>query len=207
MNYCVASTNTPDAAPLQVRQESSDSARAGAANGRGNQVRLSIRVWLRLLGCTNLVLANLRRQLRTRFHTTLPNFDILAQVHRSPRGPTMSELSRRLLVSKGNVTDLVARLERRGLLERRADERDARVQHVHLTRAGEKSIRKMLAAHALWLTTMTAGVGRQDLADLYLSLGKLKATLANADTPRQRRGRSPAETRNPRARAGARAPS
>jgi DNA-binding MarR family transcriptional regulator len=154
--------------------------------------QLESRTWMRMLGCANLVLANLRANLRDQFGVTLPTFDILAQVQRAPRGPTMSELSRRLLVSKGNVTDLVTRLERRGLLERRADGRDARVQHVHLTPAGEKLIRRMVAAHDRWLIAMTAELGQQSMLGLHRSLGALRDVLIKGDVrdraPGVRRG-------------------
>ena len=148
--------------------------------------QLESRTWMRMLGCANLVLAKLRANLRSQFGVTLPTFDILAQVQRPPMGPTMSELSRRLLVSKGNVTDLVTRLERRGLLERHADGRDARVQHVHLTPAGEKLIRRMVAAHDRWLIAMTAELGQQSMLGLHRSLGALRDVLVKGD------GRKPA---------------
>jgi len=161
-------------------------------DGPESIAQLESRTWLRMLGCANLVLAKLRANLRTQFDVTLPTFDILAQVGRAPTGPTMSELSRRLLVSKGNVTDLVTRLERRGLLERRADARDARVQHVHLTPAGEKLIRRMLAAHDRWLIAMTAELGRQPMLGLHRSLGALRDVLVKANgrggAPGARRG-------------------
>lgn len=154
--------------------------------------QLESRTWLRMLGCANLVLANLRANLRAQFDVTLPTFDILAQVQRAPTGPTMSELSRRLLVSKGNVTDLVTRLERRGLLERRADGRDARVQHVHLTPAGKRLIRRMLAAHERWLIAMTAELGQQPMLGLHRSLGALRDVLVRVNgrgaAPGARRG-------------------
>lgn len=143
--------------------------------------RLESRTWLRMLGCANLVLANLRANLRAEFDVTLPTFDILAQVQRAPTGPTMGELSRRLLVSKGNVTDLVTRLERRGLIERRADGRDARVQHVHLTPEGEKLIRRMLIAHERWLVAMTAEFGQQPMLDLHRSLGVFRDVLVKGN--------------------------
>ncbi len=140
-------------------------------------LKLESRTWLRMLGCANLVLARLRANLRAHFDVTLPTFDILAQVKRAPTGPTMSELSRRLLVSKGNVTDLVKRLERRGLLERRADGRDARVQHVHLTPAGDRLIRRMLGAHDRWLIAMTEELGQEPMLGLHRSLGALRDVL------------------------------
>lgn len=154
---------------------------ARSAQGRQAIGKLESRTWVRMLGCANLVLASLRARLRAQFGVTLPTFDILAQVQRTPTGPTMSELSRRLLVSKGNVTDLVRRLERRGLLERRADARDARVQHVHLTAEGEKLIRRMLAAHDRWLTAMTGELGQEPLRGLHRSLGELRNVLVKAN--------------------------
>jgi DNA-binding MarR family transcriptional regulator len=153
--------------------------------------RIESRTWLRMLGCVNLVLANLRANLRAQFGVTLPTFDILAQVQRAPTGPSMSELSRRLLVSKGNITDLVTRLERRGLLDRCADGRDARVQHVHLTAAGERLIRRMLAAHERWLIAMTAELGRQPMLGLHRSLGAFRDVLVKVNG----RGRAPGARR------------
>jgi DNA-binding MarR family transcriptional regulator len=157
-------------------------------NGAQTIAQLESRTWMRMLACANLVLANLRANLRAQFDVTLPTFDILAQVQRAPRGPTMSELSRRLLVSKGNVTDLVTRLERRGLLERRADAHDARVQHVYLTPAGDKLIRRMLAAHDRWLVAMTAELGQQSMLGLHRSLGALRDVLVKGNGRRPAHG-------------------
>ena len=70
---------------------------------------LEIRVWLRLLTCTNLVERRIRRNPRAKFDITLPRFDLLAQLHRAPEGLTMGALSRRLMVSNGNVTGLIER--------------------------------------------------------------------------------------------------
>ena len=58
----------------------------------------------------------MRRFLRARFATTLPRFDLMAALERAPDGLTMGELSRRLMVSGGNVTSIVGGLERDGLV-------------------------------------------------------------------------------------------
>ena len=142
---------------------------AGAA-----REELSLRVWLRLLAATNVGVERLRRGLREQFEVTLPAFDLLAQVDRAPAGPTMSELSRRLMVTKGNVTDLVLRVEEKGLVERRPDERDGRVQHVHLTRAGEALLARMLPVHHAVLADLMAGVDPSRLSLLHEHLGDLK---------------------------------
>ena len=98
--------------------------------------RLELRVWLRLLTCCNLIERGVRRNLRDTFDTTLPRFDLLAQLDRAPEGLTMGALSRRLMVSNGNVTGLINRLVEEGLVARRAAKGDRRTQLVKLTAAG-----------------------------------------------------------------------
>src|ERR1700744_6308817 len=77
-----------------------------------------LRLWLRLLTCTNLIEAGIRKRLAERFDTTLPRFDLLAQLERAPRGMTLGDLSKRMMVTNGNVTGLVERLVQSGHLKR-----------------------------------------------------------------------------------------
>lgn len=141
-------------------------------------------LWLRLLSCTNIISRDLRRNLKEEFSTTLPRFDLMAQVAREPTGPSLGELSRRLLVSKGNITDLVMRLEKDKLVERRRNTEDGRVQHVYLTPEGEALLAKMLAAHNRWLEEITAHFEPDEKAALYESLGLLKTALRRAEAAR-----------------------
>ncbi len=69
-----------------------------------------LRLWLRLLSCTTLIEREIRRRLREQFHTTLPRFDLMAQLDKMPDGMSLGELSQRLMVSNGNITGLVDRL-------------------------------------------------------------------------------------------------
>lgn len=159
-------------------------------------VHAELRVWIRLMTNANIVLAQLRRSLRDEFGVTMPVFDLLAQVHRPPQGPTMGQLSQRLMVSKGNVTDLVERMEEKGLIERRPDPDDGRVQHVHLTPAGEELVARMLPAHRNWLKDMMAGMDPAGLAQLDQLLRALKTTLtANTKAKRPKRRVADAHSR------------
>ena len=88
--------------------------------------------------CKEVVESEVRRRLRERFNLTLPRFDLMAQLDRTPKGMTLGELSQRMMVSNGNVTGLVDCLARRRLVKRTQDERDRRVRLVRLTKAGEK---------------------------------------------------------------------
>lgn len=138
---------------------------------------LELRIWLRLLTCTNIISRHLRRNFKESFSLTLPRFDLLAQVGRPRLGPSLSELSRRLLVTKGNITDIVARLEAENLVERRRDDMDGRIQYVFLTDTGHELLDEILPAHNKWLRDMLEGMSRQELSTLYEALGILTAAL------------------------------
>ena len=111
----------------------------------------ALRVWLRLLTCTQLIERRVRARLRERFATTLPRFDLMAQLERHPEGLKMSALSRRLMVTGGNVTAIVDQLEKEGLVERLAEPADRRAFCIRLTRAGDKSFAEMARAHEEWV--------------------------------------------------------
>jgi DNA-binding MarR family transcriptional regulator len=134
-------------------------------------------VWLRLLSCTNIILRFLRRKLKDSYSLTMPRFDLLAQVARPPLGPSLGELSRRLLVTKGNITDIVARLEAVDLIERRRDEADGRIQYVFLTKAGQELYDSILPEHTKWLHDLMQDLSQEELETLYDALGILKSAL------------------------------
>lgn len=138
--------------------------------------KLDLRLWLRLISCTSTIENTVRRRLRRDFGITLPGFDVLAQLDRSPRGLSMSELSARLMVTNGNVTGLVDRLITRGLVARRADPKDLRVQVVRLTRKGRALFGRMAPAHHIWIGEMMGDLKAGELKRLYALLGRLKAS-------------------------------
>src|SRR5258708_15979890 len=92
-----------------------------------------LRLWLRLLTCTTLIEGEVRSRLRERFDVTLPRFDLMAQLDKVPDGMTLSDVSKRMMVSNGNVTGLVERLVESGHLDRRTSAADRRVPLIPLT--------------------------------------------------------------------------
>ena len=138
---------------------------------------LALRLWLRLLACTNLVEAPLRTRLREQFEGSLPRFDLMAQLDRHPGGLKMRELSRRLMVTGGNVTGLTDRLVAEGLVERRDDPADRRACTVLLTAEGKRQFRAMAKAHEGWVAELFGGLGAAQQAQLFELLGQLKKTL------------------------------
>ncbi len=142
--------------------------------------RLELRAWLRLLTCTTIISARVRQSLREKFATTLPRFDVLAQLARVPKGLLMSELSQRLMVTGGNVTALVDRLETEGHVSRESDKSDRRKQIIRLTDQGHRRFEAMAPAHQTWIDDMLAGMDRQQLENFYALLGALKTSIESA---------------------------
>ncbi|MCC4117250.1 MarR family transcriptional regulator [Aromatoleum toluclasticum] len=138
----------------------------------------ALRVWLRLLTCTNLVEAQLRTRLRTNFDSTLPRFDLMAQLDRHPEGLKMSELSRLLMVTGGNVTGLTDKLADEGLVERRDDPRDRRSFTVMLTPAGQRQFDRMAREHGQWVVGLLAGLDHAEKQRMLKLLDRLKAHLS-----------------------------
>jgi len=134
----------------------------------------ALRIWLRLLTCTQLIERQVRSRLREQFSTTLPRFDLLAQLERRREGLKMNELSRLLMVTGGNVTAIVDQLEKEGLVERLDEPADRRAFRIRLTRAGERSFGEMARAHEEWVVELLAGLSRREHEELLKLLAKVK---------------------------------
>jgi DNA-binding MarR family transcriptional regulator len=136
-----------------------------------------LRLWLRLLTCTTLIEGEIRRRLREAFDVTLPRFDLLAQLDKAPNGMTLGELSQRMMVSNGNITGLVERLQSQGLIERRPAPNDRRAQLVNLTAEGRKSFRAMARTHEGWIADMFSGLTPEDTEILMQILSRTKLSV------------------------------
>ncbi|MFC5429986.1 MarR family winged helix-turn-helix transcriptional regulator [Paraburkholderia denitrificans] len=143
----------------------------------GADSHMGLRLWLRLLTTTNLVQTELRRRLRIEFDTTLPRFDLMAQLERHPEGLRMTELSRRMMVTGGNVTGITDQLEKEGLVVRDVDPGDRRSIAVRLTPAGRALFDRMAVAHEQWVVEMFGGLSLDDKSEMHERLGKLKQHL------------------------------
>jgi DNA-binding MarR family transcriptional regulator len=137
----------------------------------------SLRLWLRLLTCTHLVETHVRKALAKQFKTTLPRFDLMAQLERAPHGLQMGELSRRMLVTGGNVTGIVDQLERGGLLVRTEDPADRRAYLVKLTKEGRRLFGQMAAEHETWIVKLFSGIPKREQRALTESLTRLRGQL------------------------------
>ena len=152
-----------------------DAETAGTEVGHAHQDEL--RLWLRLLTCTNMIEGQIRSRLRAEYDVTLPRFDLMAQLYRASDGMMMSEVSKRMMVSSGNVTLIVEHLLASGDVERQTSTQDRRAQLIRLTEAGRANFRQMAAAHEIWIANMFDGLTQKDIGNLMKLLAKAKASL------------------------------
>jgi DNA-binding MarR family transcriptional regulator len=128
------------------------------------------------LTCTTLIEGEVRSRLRERFDVTLPRFDLMAQLDKVPDGMTLSDVSKRMMVSNGNVTGLSERLVALGLLDRRQSRSDRRAQLVSLTPEGRRAFRAMARAHEGWIAEIFSQLAPADVEALMRLLARTKAS-------------------------------
>ena len=134
----------------------------------------ALRLWLRMLTCTQLIEKQVRSQLRAQFDTTLPRFDLMAQLERAPEGMKMKELSRRMMVTSGNITGITDQLVAEGLVERMEVQGDRRAYRVRLTTQGRTQFIEMAHQHEQWIVDAFSSLSERDVTTLHRLLGKVK---------------------------------
>jgi len=150
------------------------------AETKGTEVdhKAELRLWLRLLTCARLIETEVRRRLHRQFNETLPRFDLMAQLERADTGMTLGEVSKRMMVSAGNVTSLVERLVTSGYVERRPAPNDRRSQLIRLSRRGREHFAAMATAHEAWVAELLADLSDKDIALTMERLGRLKQSVS-----------------------------
>ena len=150
---------------------------------RETRAKQTLRLWLRLLSTHNLIEQHIRRNLMQRFECTLPQFDVLAELEHAGEAQTMSQVSRNLMVTNGNLTGVVDRLAREGLVAREVSPRDRRVQHLSLTAHGRERFEAMAAEHERWLAELFADLTRDRLDETADAIHQLRDALRSRLNP------------------------
>lgn len=140
----------------------------------------SLKLWLRMLSCTMRIENEIRSRLRATFDITLPRFDLMAQLERHPDGLRMGELSKRMMVTGGNITGITDQLEREQLVVRVTDPQDRRASSVQLTAAGRAAFNAMAAVHEGWIEELLQDFAGEDKAQLIVLLARMKEKLNDA---------------------------
>jgi DNA-binding MarR family transcriptional regulator len=145
--------------------------RGSPAVSRIGAGEVAVSAWVRMLECHQRMLAALRDELLP--ECTMARFDLLATLDRSD-GQTLAQLSRALLVTAGNLTGLVDRAARDGLVVKRSDAHDRRVSRVYLTRKGRTLVQQLVPRHARAVQRTLSPLSAQEQGDLRRILGKLR---------------------------------
>ena len=134
----------------------------------------SLKLWLRLMTCRDLIGGTLQRRLRFEFNTTSPRFELMAQLAPHPAGLKMSQLSQRLMVTGGNITALADLLEAEGLIVREPVPDDRRAIRLRLTPEGRERFDTIAQEHERWVVSLFDGLTLAEQLALHGLLGKLK---------------------------------
>ncbi|MFA9274431.1 MAG: MarR family winged helix-turn-helix transcriptional regulator [Candidatus Aquirickettsiella gammari] len=138
----------------------------------------SLKLWLRMLSTTVMIENEIRNRLRAEFDTTLPRFDLMAQLERHPDGLRMGELSKRMMVTGGNITGITDQLEQEGLVMRVTDKQDRRAYSVKLTPAGRKAFKTMASVHEAWVAELFSGLDAEQKTQMISLLSSVKSDLS-----------------------------
>ncbi|NHZ41055.1 MarR family winged helix-turn-helix transcriptional regulator [Massilia aquatica] len=137
----------------------------------------SLKLWLRMLSCTVRIENEIRSRLRTTFDITLPRFDLMAQLERHPDGLRMGELSKRMMVTGGNITGITDQLEQEALVVRVPDPKDRRAYSVKLTQEGHTAFARMAVVHEEWIADLLKDMSPDDKGQLIALLSQMKQHL------------------------------
>jgi DNA-binding MarR family transcriptional regulator len=142
---------------------------------------LEIRIWLRLLACTNRIETTMQRKIASTFGISLARFDLLAQLERAGGALTMTDASKRMMVTNGAVTGLVDRLAQEGFVIRESHPKDRRTILVRLTDQGRDRFLEMAREHEGWTISLLSGLETEEKKQLLTNLGALKRRLDAAE--------------------------
>jgi DNA-binding MarR family transcriptional regulator len=145
----------------------------------------SLKLWLRMLSCTVRIENEIRTRMRATFDITLPRFDLMAQLERHPEGLRMGELSKRMMVTGGNITGITDQLEQEQLVMRVPDLKDRRVYTVKLTDAGRRAFAEMAVVHEGWIAEMLHAIPAEDKGQLITLLSQMKQHLNASDDKKE----------------------
>lgn len=140
--------------------------------------RLAVGLWVRIAKVYSLVLREIRERILV--DCTIPQFDVLASLMRAPEGIPLVELSRRLLVTAGNITGIINRMVRDGLVARARDPKDRRVVRVKLTPKGRRRAGVLIPKHSKNITDILAVLSPPEQKLFKELLEKLRYRLSRA---------------------------
>ena len=142
-----------------------------------------LRTWLRFQSCNRLIENEIRSRLRKEFNTTLPRYDLMAHLEKFPKGIKMSDLSRHMMVTNGNITGITDQLVKDGYVQRVKLPQDRRSSLLKLTAKGRVHLAEINAAHNEWVCDLFGQLSDQTVQSMLSSLNELKMLYHLFTTP------------------------
>lgn len=141
----------------------------------GEKADLALAMWVKLARAS-ATFGKLTAENIHSFDLTVPQFSILECLgHLGPL--TLGELSRKQLVSSGNITCVIDNLEKEGLVERVHSEEDRRVILAQLTAKGKKRFQEIFKQHAEYVAGIASVLTEAEQRELGGLLRKLGSAL------------------------------
>jgi DNA-binding MarR family transcriptional regulator len=145
----------------------------GTASAPGTYPRTGIATWLRIVRFVNSENGRLAERLRAH-GVSLAQFDVIAQIG-STEGLTQKDLAGRLLVTEGNVTQLLQKMEKKGLVTRRPD---GQCNRLRLSAAGRRLYARTVPAQNQEIARLFAVLTRSDREMLSRLMRKVSRSAA-----------------------------
>ena len=138
--------------------------------------RRALQVWIALNRATHAIDTPLRRQVETH-GLTMKEFAVLeVLLHKGPL--PVGEVGDRVLLTSGSMTYVLDKLEDEGLVLRRPDDEDRRIQIVRLTDAGHTLIEQVFPEHAVLIQTLMDDLSIHEKETLFRLLHRLRDSAA-----------------------------
>lgn len=151
---------------------------APAPRSWSEEQEVSLRAWIALARCYS----TFSREVSARvddYGLTLPQFGVLEALHHL--GPlALGEIAEKLLVTGGNVTFVMDRLEAQGLAYRDRSDEDRRVVRARLTADGRRLIEASFPQHAVFICGLMEELTRNEQQELRRLLKKLGKSVSDS---------------------------
>lgn len=138
--------------------------------------------WLALVRCFSSVERVLMRHFAQEYNSSLPRYDVLTALALHRSGLTMGDLASMLMVTKGNITGVVRRLEQDKLVLKNTSSKDRRVQSVKISAKGMRLWEKMHADYDEKISMLMSGQSEEQSRALVNALRRTRILVeTNAD--------------------------
>ena len=140
--------------------------------------RESLKLWIELLRYSSKLEQIIDDKLRQNYGQNISRFDVLSQlVRETESGLTVGELAGRLIASKGNITGLLDRMGKDGLIRKQAKTDDRRSYLVHITEKGQSLFDEMAENNALWVEQALKSIDIDHMQEFTQFLNKARNSL------------------------------